>query len=63
MSFSGGSDGQESACKAGDPGSIPGSGRAPGEENVTLLQCSCLQNPMDRGGWRVTLQAVEKSRT
>ena len=34
---------------AGDVGSIPGSGRSPGEENGNPLQCSCLENPMDRG--------------
>ena len=37
----------------GDPGSIPGSGRSPGEGNNTPLQYSCLENPMDRGAWRV----------
>ena len=40
-----------SACNAGDPGSIPGSGRSPGEGNGNPLQHSCLENPMDRGGW------------
>ena len=45
----GGSDGKETACNAGDPGSIPGSGRSPGEENGYPLQESCLENPMDRG--------------
>jgi len=44
------SDGKESACNAGDPGSIPGLGRAPGEENGNPLQYSYLENPMDRGG-------------
>jgi len=48
MGFPGGSDGVESACKAGDLGSIPGSGRPPGEGNGNALQCSCLENPMDR---------------
>ena len=46
--FPGGSDGEESACNAGDPGSIPGSGRSPGEGNGCPLQYSCLENPMDR---------------
>ena len=46
--FPGGSDGKESACNAGDPGSIPGSGIAPGEGNGYPLQYSCLENPMDR---------------
>ena len=45
----GGSDGEESACSAGDPGSIPALGRCPGEENGYPLQYSCLENFMDRG--------------
>ena len=48
-----GSDGKESACNAGDMGSIPGSGRSPGEGNGNPLQDSCLGNPMGRGGWQV----------
>ena len=47
--FPGISDGKESACNAGDPGSIPGSGRFPGGGNGNPLQYSCLGNPMDRG--------------
>ena len=47
MGFPGGSDGKESACNAGDPGSIPGSGRSPGEGNGNPLQYSCLGNLMD----------------
>ena len=43
----GGSDGKASACNAGDPGSIPGSGRSPGEGNGNPLQYSCLENSMD----------------
>ena len=43
-------DGKESACSAGDPGSIPWSGRSPGEGNGYPLQYSCLENSMDRGG-------------
>ena len=46
--FPGGSDSKESACNAGDMGSIPGSGRSPGEENGYPLQYSCLENPMGR---------------
>ena len=42
----------------GDPGSIPGSGRPPREGNGNPLQYSCLENPMDRGPWRVTIQGV-----
>ena len=45
--FPGGLDGKVSACNAGDPGSIPGSGRSPGEGNGNLLQHSCLENPTD----------------
>ena len=43
------SDGKASACNAGDPGSIPGSGRSPREGNGNPLQYSCLENPMDGG--------------
>ena len=45
---------KESACNAGDPGLIPGSGRSPGEGNGNPLQCGCLENPTDRGAWRAT---------
>ena len=51
--FPGGSDGKASAYSAGDLGSIPGSGRSPGEGNGNPLQYSCLENPMDRGAWWV----------
>ena len=47
----GGLDGKASACNAGDPGSIPGSGRSPGEGNGNPLQHSCLENPMDGVAW------------
>ena len=49
--FPGGSDGKVSVYNAGDLGSIPGSGRSPGEGNGNPLQYSCLENPMDRGAW------------
>ena len=49
--WSGGSDGKASAYTAGDSGSIPGSGKSPGEGNGNALQCSCLENPMDGGAW------------
>ena len=49
MNFSDGSDDKESACNAGDQGSIPGLGRSPGEGNGNLLQYSCLENSMERG--------------
>ena len=51
LSFPGGSDGKASAYNAGDPGSIPGLGRFPGEGNGNPLQYSCLENPVDRGAW------------
>ena len=63
MGFPGGSDGKESACRAGDPGSIPGLGRSPGEGNGNPLQCSCLENPVDQGAWWATVHGVAKSRT
>ena len=47
--FPGGSDSKESACNVGDLGSIPGSGRSPGEGNGNPLQYSCLENSMDEG--------------
>ena len=49
--FPGGSDGKVSVCNAGDLGSIPGSGRSPGEGNGNPLQYSCLDNPMDGEAW------------
>ena len=58
-----GSDSKESTCNAGDCGSIPGVGRSPTEKNGNPLQYSCLENPMDRGGWWATLQGVVKSST
>ena len=49
--FPGGSDGKASVYNAGDPGSIPGLERSPGEGNGNPLQDYCLENPMDRGAW------------
>ena len=46
-----------------DADSTTGSGRSPGEGNGNPLQCSCLENPMDRGACRATVQGVAKSRT
>ena len=63
IGFPSGSDGKESACNAGDPGLIPGLGRSPGGGNGNPLQYSCLENPMDRGAWGVTVHGVAKSRT
>ena len=61
--FPGGSDGKESTCNVGDPSSIPGSGRPPGEGNGNPLQYSCLENPMDQGAWWATVHGVAKSQT
>ena len=62
MAFHGGSDGKESACSAGDPGLIPGSGRSPGEGNDNPFQYSCLENSTDRGAWQAKLQEKVKDR-
>ena len=59
--FLGGSGGKESACNATDPGLIPGLGSSPGEENGYPLQCSCLEDPMDRGGWQTQSSSVQFS--
>ena len=58
--FPGGSDGKESACSVGDKGSIPGSGRPPGEGNGNPLQYSCLENTMDGGPWQAIVHGVAK---
>ena len=63
MGFPGGSDGKESACSAGDLGSISGLGRSPVEGNDNPLQYSCLENPMDRGAWQATVHGIAKSQT
>ena len=52
-----------SAYHVGDPSSIPGSGRSPGEGNGTTLQYSCLENPMDEGAWWATVPGVAESDT
>ena len=54
MGLPGGSDGKESACNSGDPGSVPGSGNTPEEGNGNPLQYSCLENSMDGGTWQAT---------
>ena len=61
--FPHGSDSKESAYNVGDQGSVPGSGRSPGEENGTPLQYSCLENSMDGGAWWATAHSVAKSQT
>ena len=63
MGFSGGSDGKESACNARDSGSIPGSGRSPGEGNEYPLQYSCLENSMDREALWASVHGIAKSWT
>ena len=59
--FPDGSDRKESACNAGGLGLIPGLGRSPAEGNDNPLQYSCLDNPMDREAWQVTVHGGEKS--
>ena len=56
-------EGKESGPNAGDPGSVLGLGRSPGEENGNPLQYSCLENSMNRGAWRATVHGVTKSWT
>ena len=55
--------GKESACNAGDLGSIPGSVRSPGEGNGNPPQYSCLENSMDRGAWWSTVLGIAKNQT
>ena len=61
--FPGSSDGKESACNAGDLGSIPGLGRSHGEGNGHPPQYSGLENSMDRGAWQATVHGVAKTQT
>ena len=61
--FPGGLEVKVSACNAGDLGSIPGSGRSPGEGNGNPLQYSCLENLMDGGAWWATVHGVAESDT
>ena len=63
MGFPGGSEVKNPPANAGDVGSIPGSGRSPGEGNGNSLQYSCLGNLMDRGALRATVLGVAKSWT
>ena len=62
-SSTGGWGSKESACNAGDLGTIPMSGRSPGEGNGNPLQYSCLENPMDRGAWQDTVHGVAEADT
>ena len=61
--FPDGSEGEESACNAGDLGSIPGLGRSRGEVNGYPLQYSFLENSTNRGAWRSTVPGVTKNQT
>ena len=63
MGFPCSSVSKESAWHSGNPGSIPGSGRSPGEGSGNPLQYSCLENPMDIEAWWATVHGVTKSRT
>ena len=60
MGFPGSSAVKNPPANAGDMGSIPGSGRFPGEGNANPLPCSCLENPTDRGAWWATVHVVVK---
>ena len=61
--FSGGSDGQKSACNVGDLGSVTGLGRSSGERNGNSRQYSVLENSLDRETWRATVHGVTKNWT
>ena len=61
--FPGGSDGKASVYNVGDLGSVPGSGRSPGEGTGNPLQYSCLENLMDSGAWQARIHGFTKSGT
>ena len=61
--FPGSIGGKECACNVGDPDSIPGLGKFPGEGTGYTLQCSYLENPLDRGSWWTAVHGVEKHQT
>ena len=61
MGFPGGSDGKESAYNVGDIVSVPGLERSPGEGSGYPLQCSCLENPIDRGAWCASTWGYKES--
>ena len=63
LGFPSGSHGKESACNAGDLGSIPRLGRSRGGGHGNQFQYSGLENPMDRGAWRATVHELAKGRT
>ena len=58
--FPGGSDGKETACNAGDAGSVSGLRRSPGEENGNPLQYPCLENSMDREAWGLLSTGLQR---
>ena len=61
LCFSGGAVVKTPPANAGNAGLIPGSGRSPGVGNDNPLQNSCLENPMDRGAWQVTVHGVARA--
>ena len=63
LEFTGGSEGKEFTFNAVYQGSITRSGRSPGEGNGYPIQCSCLENSMDRGAWKATVYGVAKTQT
>ena len=63
LGLTGGSDGKESPCNAGDPGSNPGLRRSPGKGNGNPLQYSCLENPRDRRAWWAAVHRIRQSQT
>ena len=63
LGFLGGLVDKECAYNAGDPGSVPGLGKSPGEENGYPLQSSCLEKSMDTEAWWATVHGVTKSGT
>ena len=63
MGFRGGSGGKESACNAGNLGTIPGLERSSGGGHGNLLQYSCLKKSMDRGAWQAIVHGITKSQT
>ena len=63
LGFPGDSEAKKYTCNAGDLGSISGSGRCPGEGNTYQLQCPDLENSIDRGAWRATVQGVAENQT